>query len=291
MRDLRKVDTVVFKGGGIAGLGEGGAWETVKAELDRQGATVTIFGGTSAGAILALLCCLGVPLRETMESTPWAKFMPNRWGILQDIWAALTTGAYSDLTFAEGWIRARIDEGGLYPDVTFAELLRHRNVSLKVVATNEQNMRPVLFSAETTPGVKVSRAVLASMAIPGVWPSVDIGGVPHCDGGVWANLPLRLVAGHLDAERVIGFAIDSPGAGDLAPYRRNGIRRARRLLQALLNGQQIHQPSHLYPGRVVTVPRPSWAHATAFDLSKKRQALLWHLGVTAAGEWMRGEKS
>lgn len=295
MRDLRRVDTVVYKGGGMAGLIEGGAWETVKRELDVQGATVTTFGGTSAGAIIALLCSLGVPLQKTMESTPWAKFMPNRWGVIRDFWAALTTGAYSDLTFAEAWIRARIEEGGLYPDLTFADLLRFRSVSLKVVATNEETMRPELFSPQTTPDVEVAMAVLGSMAIPGVWPSVHIKAAPHfgtpyCDGGAWANLPLRMVADHLEAEQVIGFAVDSPDAGKLAPYRRNGIRRARRLLQALMNGQQVHQPSHLYPDRVVFGPRPAWAHATAFDLTKKQQAVLWALGSTAAGKWMRADE-
>lgn len=295
MRDLREVTTVVFEGGGVAGMGEAGAWKVIADEMNKQGAHPNTFGGTSAGAILAMLCALNYTpkqLRATMDATPWKEFMPSEWGVFRDLWNAITTGAYSSLEYAEGWLSERIHDAALSPYTTFAELLRYRSTSLKVVATDEAAMRPVLFSPDATPDAPIRRAVLASMAIPEVWPSVLIDGTPHCDGGVFANFPLRLVAEHLPAEQVIGICIDYAGEGKVRPYGKRGWTRARRILHALRHGQRVHHPSHLYPSRVVVVDRPKWAGATAFKLSETKRTVLWQNGEFAARKWVKvDEKS
>lgn len=292
MKDLSNLTTVIFEGGGIAGLGEAGAWAKVDEILRLRGILPNTFGGTSAGAVIALILALGNGshrLRQIIDSTPWEQFMPSRRGVIRDALAVLRRGAFSSLAYAETWLGDRVVEAGLPRTATLADLANRTGRRLVVLATDEARMVPAVFSPETTPDVPVARAVLASMAIPEVWPSVLIDGVPYCDGGVFHNLPLRPIASELPADAVLGIAIDYAREGAPEPYNPRGIVRARRLLAALRD-QRIHHPSHLYPDRVIVVPRPTWARATAFDLTERQRAELWTAGVLAARDWlMRGE--
>lgn len=89
---------------------------------------------------------------------------------------------------------------------------RDTRLPLHVMATDQQGVNVHLSTGAVVP------AVLASAAVPGIFPPVTIDGHPLMDGSISANTPLHLAAG-LGAERVIvlptGYAcaLRKPPAG------------------------------------------------------------------------------
>jgi NTE family protein len=57
---------------------------------------------------------------------------------------------------------------------------------LRISAVDRRSGRRVMFGAPSAPAAPVSRAVLASCAVPGLFEPVDIGGREYVDGGVWS---------------------------------------------------------------------------------------------------------
>ena len=57
---------------------------------------------------------------------------------------------------------------------------------LRIAAVDRRSGRRVMFGAPGAPPARVSQAVLASCAVPGVFSPVEIGGREYVDGGVWS---------------------------------------------------------------------------------------------------------
>jgi NTE family protein len=57
---------------------------------------------------------------------------------------------------------------------------------LRIAAVDRASGRRVIFGAPGSPDATVRDAVLASCAVPGVFPAVRIGGLEYVDGGVWS---------------------------------------------------------------------------------------------------------
>src|SRR5579864_4405113 len=65
--------------------------------------------------------------------------------------------------------------------------MRQSDRAIRIAATNWKNGELVVFGKANI----THKAVLASAAIPGVFPAIDIEGAPHVDGGVLMNTPLK----------------------------------------------------------------------------------------------------
>src|SRR4029077_6774867 len=86
--------------------------------------------------------------------------------------------------FPQQNIRRLIERAQALTGITTFEQLR---VPLSVVATDLNAGKPAVFrSGDLTP------ALLASTAIPGLFPTVRIGDREHFDGGVVDNTPLNI---------------------------------------------------------------------------------------------------
>ncbi len=57
---------------------------------------------------------------------------------------------------------------------------------LRIAAVDRRSGGRVMFGAPGAPPARVSQAVLASCAVPGVFSPVEIGGREYVDGGVWS---------------------------------------------------------------------------------------------------------
>ena len=68
-----------------------------------------------------------------------------------------------------------------------ADTIRNSNRLIRIAATNWKTGELVTFDKEDI----THDAVLASAAIPGIFPAVQIKGVPYMDGGILMNTPLR----------------------------------------------------------------------------------------------------
>lgn len=198
---------LVFEGSGIRGIAFAGAIATLEEKNMLQG--IKRVGGTSAGAVTALLLSLGYSSEEItriVRSTPYKKFNDGRFFFI---------GGINRLNKYFGWYRGRQFEKWLdeliirktnNADIRFADLKRQGFKELYVTGTSLNKQRLVIFSHESYPHMKVKDAVRISMSIPLYFEAVhlDASGniVNHpknregldimIDGGLTGNFPIKI---------------------------------------------------------------------------------------------------
>lgn len=229
------IENIVFEGAGIRGIAYSGAI----AELESQGLLKSIkrVGGTSAGAITALMLCLdytAAEINEIISNTSFQKFNSGRFFFPGGIHRMKRYfGWYRSVRF-EHWLDAIIAAKTGNAEITFGELKVSGHKDLYVTGTNLTAQKAVLFSHETFPKMRVRDAVKISMSIPlyfeAVFMKSDGTIVPHpknkkglqvlVDGGLVANFPINIFdsSRYADSTRpnvfsvnnhTIGFRIDS----------------------------------------------------------------------------------
>jgi NTE family protein len=209
---------LIFEGGGVKGIAYVGALQILQQrDIVRD---LTRVGGTSAGAINALILALGYSNREQLElmqSVDFRRFMDDSFGVIRDIRRLATEFGWNRGDFFTGWIaeliRARLGD----PRATFADLQASGRPALYVVGTNLATGYSEVFSAERHPAMPLATAVRISMAIPLFFAAVRHGDRKdvYVDGGVMLNYPIKL----FDRERYID-ASESYAARSTAYYNR-----------------------------------------------------------------------
>jgi predicted acylesterase/phospholipase RssA len=86
--------------------------------------------------------------------------------------------------------------------LSFANI-RAAGVKLRVPATNWTTGELTVFTNDEMTDAMGPQAILASSAVPGIFPPAYIGAEPHVDGGVVMNTPLRLVTRSADIVHVV----------------------------------------------------------------------------------------
>jgi len=186
---------LVFEGGGVKGIAYIGAMSI----LEQRGILSKIIraGGTSAGAINALIFSLGysvVEQREIMASTDFKAFMDDSWGIIRDIRRLATHFGWNKGDFFTEWIGELINKKMGTPKATFADLKDSDCPDLYVIGTNLSTGYSEVFSAERYPKMELAKAVRISMSIPLFFAAVRYGDREdvYVDGGVMQNYPVKL---------------------------------------------------------------------------------------------------
>jgi NTE family protein len=162
--------------------------------LYERGIEPDLIVGTSVGALNGAYIASRPPLPETADR-------------LAEIWRGLGRGQVFPLNPLTGFLGFFGARRHLVPDGALRELLEQAPVSFHVIATD------VLSGGE----LRLSRgnaleAVMASAAIPGVFPPVDWGHRRLMDGGVSNNAPVSHAL-ELGAERV--YVLPTGNACDL----------------------------------------------------------------------------
>ena len=189
---------LIFEGGGVKGIAYLGALEVLRQREILP--AIERIGGTSAGAINAILLGLGFSAQETREilwGLDFNAFMDDSWGILRDSNRLLTEFGWYKGDFFRNWIGGLIKEKTGNSETTFADieaLKKSRGFkSLYFVGTNLSTSFSEVFSAEHTPRVCVADAVRISMSIPLFFAArCGIRGDLYVDGGVLDNYPIKL---------------------------------------------------------------------------------------------------
>ena len=185
---------LMFSGGGMLGLFHVG----VAKALVEQGLLPSVLSGASAGSIVAgILGTLGGDeLEAAMEGNT-----------ILEAFAQLTEGS---LDLASRSNRMRVDEVRSFiesqiPDLTFAEAFEKTGRQINITISPRQlHQQSRLMNAITSPNVMIRETVLASCAIPGIFPPVTLAAkdrhgarVPYVasrqwvDGSVTNDLPAR----------------------------------------------------------------------------------------------------
>lgn len=199
--------TWVLGGGGARGAAQVGVLQALfEAGVEAPAAIVgTSVGALNGSAIAAFPSLAGtMMLREVWLSRQAAAvFQAHPLGVI-------ISGLRRDFLSAlpQDNVRRLIERAESLTGVTTFEQLR---VPLAVVATDLNAGKPTVFRAgELTP------ALLASTAIPGLFPSVRINDREHMDGGVVENTPLG-TAVEAGAKDVLAISLMGGGEYEQAP--------------------------------------------------------------------------
>lgn len=226
----QKIENLVFEGAGIRGLCYGGVIEV----LEQEGVTKNLkrVGGTSAGAITAMLLAVGYNSQEItniISDTRFKKFndggfifmgglarMKNRYGWYR---------GKKFLNWLDDLLEAKTGNG----DITFSDLHESgKFLDLYCVATSLTEQKLKVLSYENYPAMKIKDAVRASMSIPLYYGAVfmdEKGGIHKkpdknknyeilVDGGITGNYPIFIfdeIKGEdrIRNENTLGVRIDS----------------------------------------------------------------------------------
>jgi NTE family protein len=193
---------LIFEGGGVKGIAYVGALQI----LEQRGvfANLKRVGGTSAGAINALIVALGYSNHESLDllrSVDFKKFMDNSFGAIRDIRRLATDFGWNRGDFFSSWIGEVIAGKLGNAKATFADLKRAGRPDLYVVGTNLGSGFTEVFSVERDPDMPLATAVRISMSIPLFFAAVRHGPRKdvYVDGGVQLNYPVKM----FDRERYV----------------------------------------------------------------------------------------
>lgn len=198
---------LVFEGAGIRGIAYCGALRKMEEKNWLQ--PVLRVGGTSAGAVTAMVVALGYDSREIQQIITGTSFKKLSGGPFSFL------GGINRISRYFGWYKTqRVDEwlGRIIaaktgnPDITFRELKEKGFKDLYVTGTSLNQQQLVVFSYENYPDMKVRYAVRISMGIPFYFEAAFIDNlgrpIQHpknksglnvmVDGGITGNFPIRL---------------------------------------------------------------------------------------------------
>lgn len=201
---------LIFEGGGVKGIAYVGALQI----LEQRGllAHIRRLGGTSAGAINALIVALGYTNAEQlqlMRSVDFKKFMDDSFGAIRDIRRLASEFGWNRGDFFTGWIGELIKARLGNAKATFGDLKASGRPELYVVGTNLGTGFTEVFSAERQADMSLATAVRISMSIPLFFAAVRYGPRKdvYVDGGVQLNYPVKMFDREKYIEQNEGYAI------------------------------------------------------------------------------------
>ena len=214
----RKKVALVLSGGGAKGTAHVGALKV----LERAGIPIDIITGTSMGSIVGGIYACGHSADELdsiLMAQNWSFVLSDREDLRrQSLHEREKQNTYvisKSLTFGKSK-KAKPDGGGLVVGKNIATLFDaltapyHDSIDFNklpipfaCVATNMVDNTEVVFHS----GV-LSRAMRASMSIPGVFAPVRTGGMVLVDGGLRNNYPAD-IARQMGADIIIGIDVSS----------------------------------------------------------------------------------
>lgn len=189
---------LVFEGGGVKGIAYLGALEVLTDKGILSG--VQRIGGTSAGAINAILLGLGFSLEDTKEilwSLDFNKFKDDSLGIIRDTDRLIEKFGWYKGDYFRSWIGELIRKKTGNSEATFADIEAMKEKrgfkSMYFMGTNLSTSFSEVFSAEHTPRTCVADAVRISMSIPLFFAAKrSTRGDVYVDGGVLDNYPIKI---------------------------------------------------------------------------------------------------
>jgi NTE family protein len=201
------IKNLVFEGAGVRGI----AYAGVIAELEKHDKLnkLTKVGGTSAGAITALMVSLGYSSKEIeaiISSTKFNKFNDGRFIFIGGLLRIKNLYGWYRGDKLSQWISEIIEKKTGNSELTFEELRSEGYKDLYVTATCLNKQQLIVFSMENYPRMKVRDAVRISMSIPLYFRAVfiDSTGMVYkkqdktksldivVDGGIIGNFPIAI---------------------------------------------------------------------------------------------------
>jgi len=161
--------SLVLSGGGALGIAELG----VIHDLEEEGLLPQEIIGTSMGSIIG--SCLAIGMKEKKIYSLFVEF--------SNIFNWVKFSFSGNAIIKNEKIESILDD--IFHDLK----IRETKIPLKIISTNILSGNVKVFSSDDD--VKIKDAILASMAIPGIFEEKCIDGVIYCDGFLCENLGLN----------------------------------------------------------------------------------------------------
>jgi NTE family protein len=266
---------LVLSGGGARGMAHIGVLEV----LEQLHVRVDMVVGTSMGSIVGGMYASGwspEEIRSTVESIDWKTVFVDT---LERKYRTFQR-KQDDTYLVPLKLRFKNWKPYLPPSVIGGQSLALQLQKFEILATGERDFdkfpipyRAVAADLSTGDAVvldhgSLATAMRASMAVPGVFPPVELEGKPLCDGGIAANYPIR-VARSLGAQTIIGVDISSPLRGKQALG--NFLQRLDQMTSLLTYGNKEADLKAAEPQDVLL--RPELGEISFSDFDKAEEAI------------------
>jgi NTE family protein len=213
----------VFEGAGIRGIAYCGAIQEMEAK-NLMG-NIEKVGGTSSGAIVAMMLSLGYTgkdIETLISKTKFKKLNDGGFFFIGGISRIKRYFGWYKGRKAEKWLGEIIERKTGNADITFEELYQKGFKDLYITGTSLTKQKAVIFSQETFPNMKARDAVRISISIPLYFEPVfvDSSGkiIYHpkqtqgldvfVDGGIVENFPIHIFDKDKPDMNTIGFRMD-----------------------------------------------------------------------------------
>lgn len=284
-QEMRNIENLVFKGGGVLGVAYAGSIQALHEAkiLDN----IKGVAGTSAGSIVAALLSLrftSSEIKKIVAATNFNKFEDHR----DSLRIPTKYGLYKGEYFLS-WIKDLIKQKTNNENITFSELstLGYRN--LKVFATDLNTTSVREFSNEKTPNVVVAESIRASMSIPfffSAWkfPKNNPNNHIYVDGGIVYNYPITAFK---DSSKTLGFFLysDETEASDLG-YNQL-IQYVKVLFKTLIKSQDIEFNKNVQENEISVKINSFGVSTTDFNISSQMKEQLYYSGLEATTEYIK----
>ena len=156
-------------------------------------------------------------------------------------------------------VRRLVERAQALTGITTFEQLR---IPLTIVATDLNAGKPAVFRAGL-----LTPALLASTAIPGVFPSVKIDGREHMDGGIVDNTPIDIAIAD-GAKEILAVSLMAGGENEQAPSTWSEL--IARTLQLSLHHQMLSDYERLRDRARITVICPVTAPTSSWEMKREQ---------------------
>lgn len=214
---------LVFEGAGIRGIAYCGVVQEMEAKKMME--NIEKVGGTSSGAIVALTIALGYSGKEIeniISQTNFKKLNDGKYFFIGGINRISKYYGWYRGKRVEHWLENIIKEKTGDANISFEQLHQKGFKDLYITGTCLNKMKPVVFSHETYPKMKVKDALRISVSIPLYFepvymdsagnvfnrPKQKLGLDMMMDGGFLENFPIHIFDNPAPDPHTIGFRID-----------------------------------------------------------------------------------
>jgi len=217
------IKNLVFEGAGVRGIAYCGAIQ----EMEAKNLTGNIekVGGTSSGAIVAMMLSLGYTgkdIENLVLKTKLKKLNDGGFFFIGGITRIKRYFGWYKGRKAEKWLGKIIEAKTGNAEITFEELHQKGFKDLYITGTSLTKQKAIIFSRETFPKMKVRDAVRISISIPLYFEPVFIDSTGKIiyhpkqthgldvfvDGGIIENFPIHIFDKAAPDMNTIGFRMD-----------------------------------------------------------------------------------
>ena len=187
--DGKKIDTLIFEGGGVRAIVYSGAIK--KLEEANMIKCIKNLAGTSSGAQTAALLCCGYKsneIKKILKIAPWKKILDGGFSI-KGIYFLITKYGLYNPNFLEKYLDHLIYLKTGVKGITFEELYNISNIHLKLGVCSLKDKKFKYIDHITYPEMPVSIGLLASSSIPLLFTTTNYDNECFTDGGLVGNLP------------------------------------------------------------------------------------------------------